>query len=117
MWHLKYQSNKYRNVKTEYNGINYASKLEAGYAVELDIVKKAKEIKEWHRQVKISLDLNGYHIANYYVDFSIDHNDGTIEYVECKGMVMEVWRLKWRLMEALYQEKIKNGQVKLTVVK
>ena len=118
MWHLKYQSrNKYRNIKTEYNGINYASKLEASYARDLDILKRAKEIKEWHRQVRISLDLNGYHICNYYVDFSIDHNDGTTEYIEIKGIVMEVWRLKWRLFEAIFQEKIQSGQVKITVIK
>lgn len=113
MYRLR-KANKYRNVSTIYNGIQYHSKFEASYAQELDIRLKAKEIQSWERQVKIPLDINGYHIANYYIDFRIDHNDGSEEFVEVKGFETDVWKIKWAIFEALYSE-IPN--VKLTVVK
>lgn len=63
---------------------------------------KAGEIMHYDRQVKIPLDFNGYHIANYYIDFVAYRTDGVTEYIEAKGMPSEVWRLKWKLFEALY---------------
>ena len=106
--------NKYHAKRQEYNGILYDSKLEAGYAAELDLRVKAGDIKRWERQVKISLDINGYHISNYYCDFLLFHNDGTKEYVECKGMELEPWKTKWKIFEALMSKK---KRVKLTVQK
>lgn len=111
MWHLR-KGNKFGAKRSSYNGIQYHSKLEAQYATDLDMLKKAGQIKDWERQVKISLDVNGYHIANYYIDFIVYHTNGTTEYVEVKGFPTEVWRLKWKLFEALYSDK---PDVKLTV--
>lgn len=95
------RSNKYNASKSFYNGYWYQSKLEAGYAQELDLRVKAKDIKSWERQVRVSLDVNGYHITNYIVDFKVLHNDDTIEWVECKGMETAEWVLKRKLFEAL----------------
>lgn len=105
---------KYGAKRTEHNGIQYHSKKEAGYAAELDLRLKAKDIESWARQVKIPLDVNGYHITNYMIDFVITHNDGVKEYVEVKGFETEVWRLKWKLFEALYGD---NIDTRLTIVK
>ncbi len=100
-----------------YNNITYHSKKEAGYAQHLDLLIKAKEIKSWERQVKISLDVNGYHITNYYMDFVVTHLDGTLEYTEIKGFETDLWRLKFKLTEALFDEQIKDGTIILTVIK
>lgn len=113
MWHLR-RGNKYGAKSSIYDGIQYHSKLEAKYAADLDLLKKAGEIKGWERQVKIPLEVNGFHIANYYVDFRIEHNNGTIEYVEVKGFETEVFRLKWKIFEAIMSE---IPDVKLTVQK
>lgn len=78
------------------------SKFEAGYAAELDLRLKAGDIKAWERQFKISLDVNGRHICNYYCDFRILHNDGTYELVETKGVETETYRLKRKLLEAVW---------------
>jgi len=110
-------TSKLHNVRQTYNGYSYASKLEAKVAMDLDFQKKAGEIKDWQRQVKISLDVNGEHICNYYIDFIVEHNDGTLEYIEVKGLEMPLWKLKWKLFQALYKEKIQNGEIKLTVLK
>jgi hypothetical protein len=93
---------KYNAKSTWYNGYIYASKREAGYAAELDLRIKAKEVERWERQVKISLDIGDYHICNYYVDFKVYLTNGDIELVEVKGMETEVWRLKRKLLEAVY---------------
>jgi len=98
-----YQSwNKYKAVKQTYNGYSYDSKFEASFAQDLDLRKKAKDITDWERQFKISLDVNGYHLCNYFCDFRIHHNDGSFELVETKGIETEVYRLKRKLLEALW---------------
>lgn len=113
MFRQRYGS-KYGAKKTDYNGIQYHSKKEAGYAAELDLRIKANDIKSWTRQECIRLDVNGFHICNYYIDFVVTHNDGSLEYVEVKGFETEVWRLKWKLFESLYSN---LPNTTLTVVK
>ena len=99
-----FKRNKYNAISTKYGDRYYDSKLEAGYAMELDWRKKAKEIKEIVPQYKISLDVNGVHIANYFMDFKVVLTDGTIEMHEVKGKEMPLWVMKWRLAKALYPE-------------
>ena len=94
-------SYKYYNVK-KFNGRD--SKFENGKAQELELRKKAKDIKDFQEQVKIPLVVNGYHICNYFIDFVIEHNDGTLEYCETKGYATDVWKLKWKIFEALYDK-------------
>lgn len=113
MFRQRYGS-KFGAKKQEFNGILYHSKKEAGFAAELDLRKKAGDIKDIQRQVKIDLCVNGYHITNYFIDFVIEHNDGTKEYVEVKGFETPEWKLKWKLFEALFS-KDKNNI--LTVIK
>jgi len=103
MWIDKRQ-NKYGNVSKEYNGRYYHSKKEAAYAQDLDLLKRAGEVIEWKPQVRISLDVNGYHICNYIVDFEVETKTGT-EYHEVKGFETEIWRLKRKLFEAIHQDK------------
>lgn len=96
-----------------YKGRRFDSKFEAGYAQELDLSLKAKDIKSYQEQVNIPLIVNGYIVCDYRIDFIVYHNDGAIEYVETKGVPTDVWKFKWKLFEALYSEK---PDVKLTVV-
>lgn len=113
-WYQR-RGSKYNNISHVYNGIAYHSKREAGHAAGLDLLKKAGEIKEWERQVKISLDVNGYHIANYYVDFRVVNKDDSIELHEVKGMELETWKLKRKLLEATYLQE--NPGIKYIVIK
>ena len=108
------RGSKYGAKTTTYNGILYHSKKEAGYAQGLDLLVKSGEINGWERQVKISLDVNGKHICNYFIDFVITHKDGTLEYVEIKGFETDTWKLKWKLFEAIYGH---DPMTKLTVIK
>ena len=102
MW--RKQSNKYGAIKSEYNGIVYHSKREAAYAQELDLRKKAGDIKDWQRQIPFVFTVNGIKICTYIIDFSIEKNDGTTEYVEIKGHYTSIFGIKWRLFRALYPD-------------
>lgn len=110
MW-LQRSKNKYGNVRAEYNGSSYMSKKEANYAFELDLQVKAKEIKEWRKQVRVPLKINGVLICTYVVDFLITHNDDSEEYIEIKGFETKDWKLKYKMFKALFPDK------KLTVIK
>ena len=107
--------NKFKAEKQTYNGRSYHSKKEADYAVQLDWLKKAGEIKEVTPQYKIDIRVNGKHITNYYIDFRVLYSDGRIELIEVKGFETPEWILKWRLTEALIDE-IDPG-AKLVLVK
>ena len=114
---MQYNGNKYHSKTTQVDGITYHSKLEAAYAQELTLRERAKDIKSWERQVKLDLKVNGEHITNYYIDFIIHHNDGSREFVEVKGMEMEVWKLKWRILEATFDDFKEHPDDCLTVIK
>ena len=96
--------NKFNAVSCTYNGNIYHSRAEAGYAAELDLRLKAKDIASWERQQRIDLKAYGKHMAYYYIDFVVTHNDGGIEYVEVKGLQTPLWRLKWKLFVAQMEE-------------
>lgn len=114
-WRQTKSKSKYNNKSQWYGGHRYDSKFEAKYAEELDWKIKAGEVKEWDRQVKIPLEINGHHICNYYIDFKVTHQDGSTEYVEVKGFETPVWQLKWKMFEVLLNE-IDPGAI-LTIVK
>lgn len=95
---------KYNNYySTKKQGKN-DSKFEAGKAQELELLKHAGEIKDFEEQKNLRLEVNGYWICDYKIDFVIHHNDGTTEYLECKGLALPAWKLKWKLFEALYDK-------------
>lgn len=105
-------ANKYGAKKKEFQGRSYMSKGEAGYAQQLELRRKAHEIKEITPQYRIRLDVNGYHICNYIVDFRVVMADGSVEFHEFKGYATNLWRLKWKLTEALYGKEYKLVLIK-----
>jgi hypothetical protein len=100
--YLQKPGNKYNAKSSIYDGSYYHSKFEAAFAAELDIRLRAKDIAKWEKQIRVPLEVNGFKICTYIVDFRIIHNDGSIEWVECKGFVTDVARIKMRLFEAAY---------------
>ena len=98
------QKSKYQAKKQTYRGRSYDSKLEAAKAVDLDWLLKAGEIKEWKPQHKFALKVGEIHICNYYIDFRVVNNDGSIDYIEIKGFETDIWRLKFRVTKAIFDE-------------
>lgn len=105
--------NKYGAKKTEYNGHRYDSKFESQIAQDLDTRLKAKDIQEVERQVKIPLEAYGKHIFNYIIDFVITHNDGHKEYLEAKGYETDLWKAKWKMLEAKLELEDKTAEMTL----
>lgn len=99
------RTGKYNASTQSYNGRTYHSKKECAYAMRLDLLKKAKEIKDWKPQAKIDIRVNGVHICNHFVDFEVTLNNGVKEWHEVKGFATDVWLLKRKLVEALFEQK------------
>jgi len=102
-WNQKYSY--YNTKKVTTNGTQYDSKFEAAKGQQLEMLKKAKEIKDYDTHLRTELCVNGYHICDYYIDFVVYHNDESIEYIEMKGYPTPVWKLKWKLFCALFEDK------------
>ena len=100
------KKNKFNAVSSVYNNYRYDSKLEAGYAMKLDWLKKAKEIRGWDRQHKIEFVINETLVGTYLIDFRVMLNDGRVEYHEVKGAETSIWRLKWKIAKALYPDRV-----------
>lgn len=85
---------KYRNKKTEYDGMVYDSKHEAKRAWELDQLQKAGEIAGYSKQVPFLL-AGG---IIYKADFVVFYHDGHYEIEDSKGMRTDTYKLKKKLM-------------------
>lgn len=102
--------NKFNAQKISYGGVMYDSKAEAGYAMKLDVLKKAPgadKVVSYDRQVKFPFDLNGKHICSYQADFVVLFGDGRKEYHEVKGFETRESSIKRKMMEAFYGIKVK----------
>lgn len=110
----KTKSSKFNNVKSEIDGHKFDSKKESEFYGSLKIKKQAGLIKDFKMQVPYEIIINNIRIANYFLDFLVENNDGTIEYIDIKGKDKKtnkfiktgVFALKKRLVEAIYGIKI-----------
>ncbi len=99
---MYFQKTYYNSAKkSEFNGNIYDSKFEAQIASDIEMMRKAGEVIKWERQVKIPLIVNDLIVCDYYIDFIV-YREGETEYIEAKGYPTPVWKLKWKLFEALY---------------
>jgi hypothetical protein len=94
---------KYKNVKTKLDGITFDSKKEAKRYEELKMLLKYKEISELELQPKYPLTVNGVIVSTYIADFRYVKK-GFINYTveDVKGVKTPVYRLKKKLMKAIY---------------
>lgn len=95
-------ANKYRNKKTELDGIVFDSALEAKKWQELKLLERAGEITGLQRQVKYDLCVNATKICSYVADFVYTTRDGVFVVYDSKGMILPEFRLKAKLFKAIY---------------
>ncbi len=97
--------NKYRNIRTEYQGITFDSKKEARRYAELLLLLRANEIHSLELQPRYDLIINGVKCGFYRGDFRyLDRND-VLHVEDAKGgqaTATAVYRLKKRLVKAIY---------------
>lgn len=105
---------KWGNIHTSYNGQIYMSKKEANFAKSLDDCRKAKNkcerVRSYETQVKYKININGYHICDYLLDFKVTYEDDHIEYIDVKPfdkkknkfLSTDTYKLKKKLVKALH---------------
>lgn len=96
------RANKYGAVATEVDGIRFDSKAEARYYVGLKDRVDSGRVLYFLRQVAIHLPGG----VRYVVDFLEFHADGSVHYIDVKGVLTAQFKTKKRLVEALYPIKI-----------
>ena len=101
------KANKYSAIKTEVDGIVFHSKREATRYQDLRVMQQAGLISGLALQPKYPLEVNGVKIGNYIGDFLYTEN-GQRVVEDTKGVKTPVYKLKRRLMLALYGIEIRE---------
>lgn len=98
--------NKYKNVKTEIDGIIFDSKKEARHYSNLKMMMKCGRINFFDVKVKYEIARIGKRTRSYIADFVVTNNDGSVEVHDVKGVKTPVYNLKKFLMEERHGIKI-----------
>jgi len=89
---------KFGAVRTERDGIKFASKKEAAYYDELTLRKRTGEVLVFLRQVPFHLPGG----VKYVCDFAVFYADGRVEFVDVKGMQTAAFKAKRKMVESVY---------------
>ena len=95
-------NHKFFAKRTEYDGIKFDSKKEANYYLQLKQRIKCNEVIFFLRQVPFHLPGN----VTYRVDFQEFHQDGTVHFIDVKGMQTKDFIMKKKMVESLYPVEI-----------
>ena len=104
------RTSKYNAKKVEIDGIKFDSKAEGEYYLHLKQQVTERQILGFERQKRMLLQ-EGFSVEGvkgkirpifYVVDFIITENDGTLTYVDLKGMETDVFKLKKKLFMKRY---------------
>ncbi len=93
--------NKFHARKETVDGIVFASKAEARRFRELKILQRAGEISHLEVQPEFKCTINGKLVCTYRADFRYRTKSGSVT-EDVKGMRTPVYRLKKKLVEALF---------------
>lgn len=99
---------KYGNVRTEVAGIAFSSKREARRYQELRLYEKAGQISGLELQPRFDLSVNGVKVCTYVADFRYRTADGKTVVEDAKGVKTAVYRLKKKLMIAIYEIEVEE---------
>ena len=100
MYQLR-EARKYRNKKTEIDGIVFDSKKEARRYSELKLLVKAGELVSFDRQVFFPIMFEGQLLCKYVADFVTYSNHGLRTVEDVKGMRTRIYQLKKKMMRII----------------
>lgn len=89
---------KYSAVRTECDGIKFDSKKEAEYYKNLKLRVASGEVITFLRQPTFHLTGG----VRYIADFQEFHADGTVHFIDVKGMQTAQFKNKKKMVEAIY---------------
>ena len=93
---------KYKAIRTELDGIKFASKKEASYYKTLKALEQNGKVVFFLRQVPFHLPGG----VTYRCDFAEFWADGTVHFVDVKGMKTRGFIDKKKLVESIYPVEI-----------
>jgi len=97
------RANKYGATRTNCSaGHSHPSKAEAKRCDDLTLLQRSRIIHELTQQPKFPCVVNGAKVCTYVADFSYRDEGGRIVIEDVKGQATPVYRLKKKLVEALY---------------
>ncbi len=96
---------KYSNVFTEVDNIKFRSKREAIRYQELKMLERSGKITGLVLQPRYPINVNGQFICTYVADFRYKER-GIVVIEDSKGMRTPLYKLKKKLVEALYAIRI-----------
>lgn len=96
--------NKYRAKPKVVDGIRFASTHEANRYMELKMLLRAGKIKELELQKRLPLAVNSELICHYVCDFVYKPVPwrGEVIWEDAKGVITDVYKLKKKLVKAIY---------------
>lgn len=100
---------KYHAIPIEVDGIKFHSTAEANRWCELRLLEQTGSILKLERQVRFPLVVNGVKIGTYVADFTY-LTAGELVVEDIKGVITATFRMKRRLMKALYGIEIQETQ-------
>jgi len=85
------------------DGIKFQSRKEADRYAELKLLERADKVRDVRCQVRMPIEVNCIHIADYICDFVYwDMDKRCRVWEDVKGFRTDVYRLKKKLVEALF---------------
>jgi hypothetical protein len=99
---MRSHRHKFNAKQTEVDGIKFQSKLEAKYYNQLKLRVRAKDVVFFLRQVPFHLPGG----VTYRVDFQVFLSNGTVEFIDVKGLETKDFIMKKKMVEALYPVEI-----------
>ena len=105
-----FRTSKYNAKKVEIDGIKFDSKAEGDYYLHLKQQAAEHKILGFERQKRMLLQ-ESFSVEGvkgkirpifYVIDFVVTENDGTITYIDVKGVETDVFKLKKKLFMKRY---------------
>jgi uncharacterized protein DUF1064 len=100
------RGSKYGNKLVEHEGELFHSVGELRRFIDLQHEQRAGLIKNLQRQVEFPCAVAGVVVCSYFADFTYTTKEGVHVVEDFKGFRTEVYRLKKRMVEAIYKIKI-----------
>jgi hypothetical protein len=109
MFHRRGPRTKYAAVRTQVDGVTFASKREAKRFNELRLLERAGKIRDLACQPRYPIVIAGRAVSAYVADFSyVDLESGEVVIEDVKGVRTPLFILKKKLIEALYPFQIRE---------
>lgn len=106
--HTQYGTrNKYNAQPQVIDGIRFASKAESRYYLSLKAMRQAGAVKYFLMQVPFHIP-GSPKAVRYVVDFMVKYADGTIRFIDVKGIETRLFKTKRAIVQQMFGVEIET---------